>query len=130
MTEFFAAFFREAAGQPLATFLCLLGVAAALWWLLKERPASIKERKTQAQVQHEDSVAIAGHIGCSNEVIRHSSAVIENSTKVIENSMRTQELLQNAVVALGQEVASVRDAVEENNHMLTEVLTIVKHRPN
>lgn len=126
MTEFFAAFFREAAGQPLATFLCLLGVAAALWWLLKERPASLKERRAQAQVQHEDSLAIANHIGCSNEVIRHSSAVIENSTKVIENSMRTQELLQNTVGVLGQEMASVRDAVAESNQMLTEVLTIVR----
>lgn len=128
MTAFFTAFFQEAAGQPLATFLCLTGVAAALWWFTRERPARAKERRDTARQQHEDSVALAGHIGCSNEVIRHSAAVIENSTKVIENSTKVQELLQNAVQTMETNVTALREDVEQSKVLLTEVLTIVRSK--
>jgi uncharacterized protein HemX len=128
MLEFLTAFMHEAAGQPLATFLTLAGLAGVIWWFVRERPAQQQAREEALAQQHEDSLAVAAHIGCSNEVIRHSAAVIENSTKVIENSTKTQEMLQAAVQKLQVDVGELRNDLQANQCMTTEVLTIVRRK--
>jgi hypothetical protein len=128
MLEFLTAFLHEATGQPFATFLSLVILAGAIWWFVRERPAQMKDRKAAMDQQHEDSLAIASHIGCANEVIRHSAAVIENSTKVIENNTKVQELLESSVQTLQDNVGAVRDDLAVNRNMLTEVLAIVRQK--
>ena len=128
MFEFITAFLQEAVGQPFATVLCLAGLAGVIWWFVRERPASLKDRKAALEQQHEDSLAIAQHIGCANEVIRHSATVIENSTRVIEHNTRVQELLQTSVKSLQENISAMQDDMEANKCMLTEVLTIVRRK--
>lgn len=122
MIGFFTAFMNEAKGQPLATFLVLLVVGFAIYWIIVQFPKVKKDRQE-----------LSSHVATSNELLRHSSAVIENNSKVIENNTRVHEMTEQSLKHLCDDVGNLHDRMETHDqnaisvlNKQTEILTILR----